>query len=528
MDQKTKQRFLSILVSRGEEIVRTSAEWVYREAIDLQGKRPLEETMRLCTAAFTAYKAYVEHDDYEPMATFIRHVVEFRGEMMFRLSTPQRGMLAFKKAMLPILEEEIADAATRIEILLAIDEIYERVLFDLSDKYQDKATAHLLDLARQAKEASRAKSEFLAKMSHEIRTPLNAILGFCQLLNTAKLRSSSVEEIDEYLSTVRESARVLGTLIDNILDLAKIESGRMAVDLEEIDLERLITGVTEVCRAEALKKNIRFEYSLEASLPRYIRSDGRKLNQILMNLTGNAIKFTPPDHAVALTVSRGPNAAQGILIKVRDEGIGIPKSMHAIIFDEFEQGDQLHGRTERGVGLGLAIARRLVELLGGEISLESAPGSGSTFTVTLPLIEASAIVDARSEIDWDRVPRWPSKVVVVVDDDENSRRLLAVLLEDLGIRAYGAATGSEGVDLVARIEPSLVLLDLHLPDFDGIRVTQAIRSTPGREKTPIAMISGDARASVKADAASVGIEDYITKPVQLKELFGVLEKHLRS
>jgi CheY-like chemotaxis protein len=199
--------------------------------------------------------------------------------------------------------------------------------------------------------------------------------------------------------------------------------------------------------------------------------------------------------------------------------------MQKIIFDPFEQGD-VAMRSHRGSGLGLAITRRLVELLGGEISLESAPGLGSTFQVELPLFEASAIVDARSELEWEYAPRFDGKVVVVIDDDHASLRLLAVLLEDLGVRAFEAPTGSAGVDLVARVDPHLVLLDVHLPDLDGIKVVRAIRSTPGRETTPITMVSGDALAGTKAAAKEAGADDYLTKPVQLKELLAILEKHL--
>lgn len=525
---------MEILDARGEEIVRVSAEWVYNEAIDLQGRRPVEETMRLCTAAFAAYRQYFATGDYEPMATFIRHVVEYRGEMGFRLTTPQRGMLAFKKALLPILETDVADPAMRLEIFLEVDRSYEHVLFDLSDKYQDKITQHLQLLARRAEEASQAKSEFLARMSHEMRAPLNAILGFCQLLSMPRLRSSTVEEIDEFLSTVRESAGVLSTLIDNILDLARIESGRMAVDALEIDLEKLVAGVAEICRADAEKRGVAFSYSIDGALPRYIRSDGRKLNQILMNLTGNAIKFTPEGNAVQLEIERAPRTEaedrgeDRFLLIIRDQGVGISKPMQQAIFDELQQPDHAQGRPHRGIGLGLAIARRLAVLLGGEITLESEPGVGSTFTVALPLVEASAIVDARSEIDWERAPEWPNKVVVVVDDDENSRRLLEVLLEDLSVEVFGASTAAEGVDLVARNEPHLVFVDMHLPDFNGVELTQAIRATPGREKTPIVIISGDAREAAKTAAREMGIDDYLTKPVQLEALFGILEKYLGS
>jgi signal transduction histidine kinase/ActR/RegA family two-component response regulator len=525
MREEAKKKFLGLLERYGETVIRTSAEWVTQEARDLQGKRPIEETERLCTAAFNAYKSYIRSGDYQPLETFIHHVVEMRGEMSFYLSTPQRGMLSFKKALLPILKAEIADIEERSEIIEAIDGAFELVLFDLSDKYQDKVIQNMRLLADRAEESSRAKSDFLARMSHEIRTPLNAILGFSQLLSSARLRTASIEEIDEYFSTIRESARVLDTLIDNILDLAKIESGRMAIDLEEIDLERLVEGVAEIGRAEASEKQVVFSRRIDPALPRYIRCDGRKLNQILMNLTTNAIKFTPREHAVQLSISHASTPSPKLLIKVSDEGIGIPKDMQSVIFEAFEQGSTDRSRSQRGVGLGLAITHRLVELLGGWVSLESEPGFGSTFTVTLPLMEASAIVAARSEIDWGVTPRWPEKVVVVVDDDESSRRLLAVLLEDLGMSVHGASTGAEGVDLVARTDPSLVFVDIHLPDFDGIRVTEAIRTTPGRERTPIAIITGDATTTARSAAHDAGIVDYLTKPLQLKALFGVLQKH---
>ncbi|MCP4362778.1 MAG: hypothetical protein GY796_32635, partial [Chloroflexi bacterium] len=248
--------------------------------------------------------------------------------------------------------------------------------------------------------SNQAKSEFLANMSHELRTPLNAIVGFAQILSLKSREVSLPGEFRQFIDNIKLSGQALSELVNNVLDLSKIEAGKMSLSEEDINLKLLVQGIYHINKAQALTKEIDFSYHLASDLPTMIRSDRTKLNQILMNLVGNALKFTPEGKKVQLKAMIDGDAT---LFQVADEGIGIPQQRHASIFEAFEQADAGITRRFGGTGLGLVITKTMVDLLGGEIRVESSPGEGSVFTVTVPLTESMASSVEQETIDLNQL-----------------------------------------------------------------------------------------------------------------------------
>lgn len=376
-------------------------------------------------------------------------------------------------------------------------------------------------------QANRAKSCFLANMSHELRTPLNAVIGFSQVLEDETFGPLNEKQM-KYVRNVESSGKHLLNMINDILDLSKIEADKLELRKETFPLEATFDGIITIVKVLAIKKNITLNYEIDPILTD-IEADPKHFKQILYNLLSNAVKFTPEGGQVTLcakpksgTESVGRDLLQ---ISVSDTGIGIAPEDYDKVFAEFQQVDDSYSRKQEGTGLGLALSKKLVELHGGELSFSSEKGKGSTFFFSIPLVhcadEAVKAAPSRDIAVENGNNGGPDReLILVIEDEPRSAELISIYLSRAGYRVAHAADGEEGVRLAGELQPSAITLDIMLPKIDGWQVLNALKGNPVTRDIPVIISS---MIDDKVMAYNLGAIDYVMKPLNRKELIDKLE-----
>jgi adenylate cyclase len=496
-----------------------------------------EDRLVLCNRKYRELYQYInvevkEGDSYPDLC---RSVVE-RGVVV-----PARGRteewlqerISQHRSPHGVHEYELADGRwLRVSERRTHDNGVVSVFTDVSDLKNHEvqlaqSVEHLKEARDQAMQATQAKSEFLANMSHELRTPLNAIIGYSEMLEEdAEDRGDDTAVAD--LKKIHNAGRHLLSLINEILDLAKIEVGKMELDLEEIDLSALLDDIVSTIAPvmETCGNHLQLEVSPGLGI---IRTDQTKLRQMLLNLLSNAAKFTEQGQ-VKLTVSRAPlDGVDWLTFAVVDTGIGMTAEQLERVFDEFAQADASTTRKYGGTGLGLSISQRFCKMLGGEIEVSSEPGQGSVFTIRIPADSSKAEVSQEAHTctkpAFECVADNGQCKVLVIDDDPVVRDLISRFLSKEGFQVLNASAGDEGVAMAKQFKPDVISLDVLMPGMDGWSVLMQLKEAEETVDTPVVMVS---IIDEKKIGYSLGAADYLTKPIARDRLIHVMEKHCRG
>ncbi|MBF0274044.1 MAG: response regulator [Nitrospinae bacterium] len=390
----------------------------------------------------------------------------------------------------------------------------------LLEEKVDERTKELYEAKKISERASRAKSEFVANISHEIRTPLNSIIGFSDILLEMVKKKEFNATFEEYLTIIKENGDNLCEVVNNVLEISKIETGNFEVIHESFDLKGMVENLISPYKIRSFDKKITFHYSISPKIKGFISSDSLKIRQILNNILGNAIKFTPEKGRVDLIISLED---EQILFTICDNGIGIPQEKQESIFEMFEQIEGNESTKYQGTGLGLAISKKLVEALGGKITVDSTLGKGTSFTFSIPYVSGIKRVDS---VMTEIAEINKKKNILIVEDQKDNITLIKKFLERRGFAVDIAYNGKEAVDMVSRIRPDLVLMDIQMPVMNGIEATKILRTKTEVKDLPIIALSAYAFEESISDAKNAGMNDYLTKPINKEKLFQTMNKFL--
>jgi len=385
---------------------------------------------------------------------------------------------------------------------------------DIDEEMRDSLakSSALSDALKAAEEASKAKTLFLSNMSHEIRTPMNAIIGLDSLALHEKELSPKVRD---YLEKIGSSAEHLLSLINDILDMSRIESGRLVIRNEEFSFSKLLEQVNTIASSQCSEKGLEFNCHVNGQLDDYYIGDDMKIRQVLINILGNAVKFTPAGGKVDFTVEKTASFEKKSILRfvISDTGIGMSKDFLPKLFDTFSQEDASAANKYGSSGLGMAITKNIVEMMNGQIDVESEKGRGSTFTVTVTVQDSEHKKEDEGEIEI-----HPNEMtVLVIDDDEVAAEHAKLVLEKAGIAAEISLSGAQAVEMVklrhARREPyNLIIVDWKMPDMDGVETTRRIRETIGNESA-IIILTAYNWDDILDEALEAGVDSFIAKPI---------------
>lgn len=395
--------------------------------------------------------------------------------------------------------------------------------YDITDR--KVAEERLIESEKRAQQADRAKSEFLAAMSHEIRTPLNGVLGMAQALAMEDISGDCKEMVD----TILESGKTLTSILNDVLDLSKIEAGKLEIAPTTGDLVHTLRRIEQLWRPRAQEKNIDLKIQMNGEIPPALEYDSVRLKQCLNNLISNAVKFTK-EGSVCVSASLTPNEDEmNVVFHVTDTGIGMNAEAQAKIFEPFSQADASTTRNFGGTGLGLSISRQLARQMGGDVSVKSSPGKGSTFTLSIVAMKSEkSVVKERSEVDTNPASLG-GKRVLLVDDNLVNRQVAGIFLKAANTNVIEAKDGIDALEKLKANDFDIILLDIHMPKMDGPETFSAIRkSREAWRNTPVIALTADAMDGDRERYLSMGMNGYLSKPIDHRELTAEIARVLNQ
>ena len=410
--------------------------------------------------------------------------------------------------------------------------LYTYYVYQKSKAEEQKQKQLLMTAAEEADAANKAKSAFLLSMSHDIRTPMNAIIGFTNIA----LHQNTVSDIHDSLKKVQQSSNHLLSLLNDVLDFSRIESGKVTISPEPVDMNQLTDNVQAIMNGLLYNRDLQFEVHRENLKNPYVLADVVRIREVLVNLLGNAVKFTKDGGAITLDISSYPGADEKHIITryvVRDNGIGMSEEFQKKLFDPFSQEDDANARTQyKGTGLGMAITKKYVDMMGGSIAVESKKGVGSTFTVEIPLELPEQVIPSEQKQHLHR--DLTGIHVLMAEDNDLNAELATIMLEDAGMTVTRASDGKEVVNLFKnhpRGTYDLILMDIMMPNMDGHQAAKAIRAL-GIERSdavtiPIIALSANAFIDDIQESLNSGMNDHISKPINMEELIDTITKYIK-
>ena len=410
--------------------------------------------------------------------------------------------------------------------------LYTYYVYQKSKAEEQKQKQLLMNAAEEADAANKAKSAFLLSMSHDIRTPMNAIIGFTNIA----LHQNMVSDIHDSLKKVQQSSNHLLSLLNDVLDFSRIESGKVTISPEPVDMNQLTDNVQAIMNGLLYNRDLQFEVHRESLKNPYVLADVVRIREVLVNLLGNAVKFTKDGGEITLDISSYPGADEKhIIIRyvVRDNGIGMSEEFQKKLFDPFSQEDDANARTQyKGTGLGMAITKKYVDMMGGSIAVESKKGVGATFTVEIPLELPEQVIQSEQKQHLHR--DLTGIHVLMAEDNDLNAELATIMLEDAGMIVTRASDGKEVVDLFKnnpRGTYDLILMDIMMPNMDGHQAAKAIRAL-GIERSdavtiPIIALSANAFIDDIQESLDSGMNDHISKPINIEELIDTITKYIK-
>lgn len=497
-----------------------------RHGLDVQ---QIDRSPGLCASAILSPDIYVVTDASQDSRSAQNALVTSDFGLRFYVGAPLQTHDGFSLGTLCAIDKQPRQISPQEMAILkdlagiVMDEIELRI----AARKVDELNAELAQAKEKAEVANQAKSIFLANMSHELRSPLNAILGFAQLMTRSqKLPAEQIENV----SIITRSGEHLLTLINNVLDLSKIEAGRTSINEKNFDLYRMLDDLEDMFQLKADDKRLHLLFERSPDVPQYVRTDEVKLRQVLINLLNNALKFTQEGGvSVRVGIGNRENYSQcSIVFEVEDTGAGIAADEIDSIFEAFVQ-SKTGKEAQEGTGLGLPISRKFIQLMGGEMKVSSDVGKGTIFKfdVRVSVVDRSEIESKKSTRQVIALePNQPRYRILIVDDKWSNRQLLIKLLNPLGFELKEATNGKEAIEIWDSWEPHLIWMDMRMPVMDGYEATKQIKSTTKGQATAVIALTASVLEEERAVVLSAGCDGFMRKPFRDADIFDAMHKHI--